>query len=149
MLAKQIGANIKAARLEKGWSLEKLAAKVEPATSYQQISRLEKGDRTLAVQWIERIGKALGVDPVSLIVPERAKEAAFILDEQVANEVARTLAEVALHGGEPENGTVQAIALMLQELTATFAEHPQAALDARVVRPLLTLANRRYGPLAS
>jgi len=154
MLAKQIGANIKAAREAKRpkLSLEKLAAKIQPKTSYQQLSRLEKGDRALTVEWIERIAKALEVDPMSLIAPEykeRQERAGFTLDEQVANEVARTLAVVALDGDEPENGTVQVIALMLQELTATFSEHPAVASDVQLARPLLTLAGKRFAPAAS
>lgn len=149
MLAKEIGANIHSARKGRGWSLQCLAAKVEPKTSYQQIARLEKGDRTLTVQWVERIAKALETDPLDLIIPDRERAQGFTLDEQVANEVARTLAEVALQGEEPENGTVQAISLLLQELTATFAEHPRAASDAQVVRPLLTLASKRFAPSAN
>lgn len=150
MLAGKIGGNVKALRKAKGWSLEKLAARVEPPSSYQQISRLEKGDRTLSVQWVERIAKALDVDPVELIAADRRVEPqAFSLDEQVANEVARTLARVALEGEEPENGTVQALSLILQELTATFSAHPQAYRDPAVARPVVDLASRRYGPAAS
>ena len=43
MLAKQIGTNIKTARKARGWSLERLAARVEPETSYQQLARLADG----------------------------------------------------------------------------------------------------------
>jgi transcriptional regulator with XRE-family HTH domain len=145
MLAGTIGQNIQKARKCRGWSLEKLAARVEPKTSYQQLARLEKGDRTLSVQWVERIAKALGVDPIDLIAPER-KAAAFSLDEQVANEVALTVARVALDGADPEPGTVQAISLMLQELIALFAAHPEASQDARVARPVVDLASRRFVP---
>lgn len=148
VLAKQIGENIKQARKAKGWSLERLAARVEPASSYQQISRLEKGDRALTVQWVERIATALEIDPLSLMAPERDRPQRFTLDEQVANEVALTLAEVALQGERPDNGIVQEIALILRELTATFAAHPQAAADAQVARPLLDVLGRRYVPEA-
>jgi transcriptional regulator with XRE-family HTH domain len=148
MLSERVGQNIKAARKARNMSLEKLAAKVDPVTSYQHLSRLEKGGDALNFEWVERIAKALDLEPTELISPDQ-KGGAFTLDEQVANEVARTLAEVALQGEEPESGTVQAIALLLQELTATFAEHPQAASDAQVVRPLLTLAGKRYVPSAS
>jgi transcriptional regulator with XRE-family HTH domain len=146
MLAKQIGANIKAARKAKGWSLEKLAAKVEPKSSYQHMSRLEKGGPALDIEWIERIARALGVDPLSLVAPDQPKTQGFTLDEQVANEVARTLAEVALRGEEPETGTVQAIALILTRLTETFSEHPQTAADVQAALPLLNLASKLYVP---
>ena len=151
MLGKRIGETIKAARKAKGLSLERLAAKIAPPTTYQHMSRLEKGGPALNIEWIERIARALDIDPMELLAPDLVNRhpTRFLLDEQVANEIARTLAEVALGGDEPENGTVQAIALLLLELNATFAEHPQAASDAQVVRPLLTLASRRYGPEAN
>jgi transcriptional regulator with XRE-family HTH domain len=149
MLARQIGANVKALRKQKGWSLQKLAARVEPKSSYQQIGRLEKGDRTLSVQWVERLAKALGVDPVELIDPDRPRAAGFILDEQVANEVARMLAKVALAGEEPGGGTVQALSLMLQELTTTFSAYPEAASDPQVARPVVDLASRRFSPVGN
>lgn len=144
MLAGQIGANIKAARKAKGWSLEKLAARVEPKTSYQQLARLEKGDRTLSVQWVERIARALGVDVMDLIVGSRPQPQAMALDEQVANEVAETLAEVALDGATPQAGTVQALSLIIQELFQTFAAYPQASRDPAVARPVVDIASRRF-----
>jgi transcriptional regulator with XRE-family HTH domain len=146
MLGKQVGTNIERARKAKGWTLERLAATVRPKTSHQHISRIEKGQRTLTVDWIERIAKALGVDPVELIDPGRARATGFILDEQVANEVARMLAKVALAGEEPGGGTVQALSLMLQELTTTFSAYPEAATDPQVARPVVDLASRRFSP---
>jgi ribosome-binding protein aMBF1 (putative translation factor) len=53
MLAKQIGANIKAARKARGLSLEKVAAAIDPPTSYQQLSRLEDAERPLTLEWVE------------------------------------------------------------------------------------------------
>lgn len=150
MLAKQIGGHIKAARKAKGWSLETLAAKVSPPTSYQQISRLEKGSRALTVQWIERIATAMRVDQISLIAPDKGPSLpSFHLDEQVADEIARTLAVVALQGAEPGDGTVQVLSLMLQELSATFVAHPQAASDPQIALPVIDLASRRFAPVAS
>jgi transcriptional regulator with XRE-family HTH domain len=150
MLAKRIGANIKAARKQRGISLERLAAKVVPPTSYQQLSRLEKGDRALTVEWVERIANALGVDPLSLVAPDLAGQEtrAFHLDEQVANEVARTLAAVAT-GDDPDPGTVQVVALMLVELLATFSKYPQAATDAQVARPVVDLLAQRFAAAAN
>jgi transcriptional regulator with XRE-family HTH domain len=151
MLGKRIGANIKAARKAKGWSLEKLAAAVEPKSSYQQIARLESADRPITADWIERISAALEIDPVMLMAPELSRKGGggFTLDEQVANEVAQTLALVAREGAEPEPGIVQALALMLTELTLTFSEHPAVAADAERARPLLTLVGRRFVPLVN
>jgi transcriptional regulator with XRE-family HTH domain len=144
MLARQIGENIKRARKTQGISLERLAARVEPATSYQQLSRLEKGDRALTVDWIERIARALGVPPQELILPDAERD--FSLGEQVANEIAQTLAAVVLGGEAPDDDIVQVVALMLQELSATFARHPEAFRDATVARPVIDLAGMRYVP---
>lgn len=147
MLAKLIGENMKAARKARGLSLEKVAARCEPPTSYQHLSRLEKGDRSLTVDWIERVAKALGVEPVTLITGRSSP--APELNEQVANEIARILALVARDGEPAENGTVQAVSLLLQELTATFLRHPQAYRDPNVARPVLDLAGRRFAPSAN
>lgn len=143
MLGRAIGENIKAARKSRNLSLEKLAAKVHPPTSYQQLSRLEQG-RMLTIEWIERIATALDMEPMELIRSE-ALDLNLELSEQVANEVARTLTLVARDGEPAESGTVQAVSLMLQELTATFLKHPQAYRDPQVARPVLDLVGRRHG----
>lgn len=148
MLGRVIGENIKAARKARGLSLEKLAERIEPKTSYQQLSRIEKGTRTLSVDWVERIAKALRVDPIELIKPDQPKPIDPRLDEQVANELGRTLAQLALQGAEPDEGIVEVLALALQELTATFLTHPQAYRDPEVARPVLDLVGRRYAPSA-
>ena len=151
MLAERVAENIRRLRKARGWSLEQVAAKCSPATSYQQISRLEKQTRTVDFAWVERIAPAFGLNPIELIVGERIQteqpdHLVFSLGEQVATEVARTLGQVALGGEEPDDGTVQALSLMLQELTETFARHPQAFRDAAVARPVIDLAGRRYVP---
>jgi transcriptional regulator with XRE-family HTH domain len=145
MLAGTIGANIKAARKAKGWSLERLAARVEPPTSYQQISRLEQG-RMLTIDWIEKIAKALGADPLELMGgTSESRPLAEGMSEQVSAEVARVVAQVALQGKEPEPGTVEALTLILKELSATFARHPQAYQDPAIALPVVDLAARRFG----
>jgi transcriptional regulator with XRE-family HTH domain len=139
-LGKAIGENIKAARRAKGLSLQKLARLVQPETSYQQLSRLEQG-RMLTIEWIEKIGEALEIEPMTLIRGEALAD--LEMSEQVATEVARTLALVARDGEPAEPGTVQALALMLQELTETFLKYPQAYRDPQVARPVLDLAGRK------
>ena len=146
MLAGIIGANIQKARKAKGWSLEKLAARVEPKTSYQQVSRLEKG-RMLTIDWIERLAKALGVDPLDLMALREQPQ--LEMSEPVANEIAQMLALVALDGREPEPDTVLVLSLMLQELTATFSKHPQAYRDPEVARLAVDMTARRFAPLAN
>jgi transcriptional regulator with XRE-family HTH domain len=151
MLAERVAENIARLRKARGWSLERVGVGCVPPTSYQQISRLEKGERTVDFEWVERIAPAFGLNPLELIVGEQIQTdkpdyIVFSLGEQVANEVARELARVALSGEEPDDGTVQVLALMLQELTATFAAHPQAYHDPKIALPVIGLAGRRYGP---
>lgn len=52
---------IKQFRDAKGWSLADLAE--HAGTSPQQVERLEKGHRRLTVDWMVRLGRALGVEP--------------------------------------------------------------------------------------
>lgn len=146
MLAKRVGENIRAARKARGWSLEQLAAAVTPASTHQHISRLERGNASLDLGWLERVGAALGVDPVELVTgpkAERIDRADLRLSGQVADEVARVLATVARDGEEPSPGTVQVLALMLQELTVTFARHPEAMQNPAVVRPVTDSLSRQ------
>jgi transcriptional regulator with XRE-family HTH domain len=58
-------------REAKGWTLERLAAEVAERTgietSYQQMSRLEKGQRGLNDEWLRILAKTLGVSKASLL----------------------------------------------------------------------------------
>jgi transcriptional regulator with XRE-family HTH domain len=149
MLAKRVSENIRRVRKARGLSLERVAEKCVPKTSYQQISRLEENGRRLTLDWVERIGHAMSVDPIELITGQNAAGRPAGLSEQVANEVARTLARVALGGEEPDDGTLQVLSLMLQELSETFSAHPQAFRDPEIARPVLALASRRSGHVAN
>lgn len=145
-LAKRIGANIKAVREARGLSLEKVAARVRPPTAYTTISRFEKGERSLTFDWLERIAAALEVDPIDLV--SSAQPPLRQMSEPVASEMAQTLARVVLGGGTPERGTVQVLALMLQELAETFSRHPEAFADPAIARPVLELTARRSASAA-
>lgn len=59
--------NIEKLRLSRGWSRPALAKLM--GTSYQQIERLEKGDRQLSQKWIDRAAAAFGVEPAAIITP--------------------------------------------------------------------------------
>ena len=146
-LAKRIGANIKAVRERKGWTLEKVAKRCDPPTAYTSIMRLEKGERRLTLDWLERIAKALEVDPIDLVA--KSEPPLRQMSEQVAAEMARILGRVALGGSEPDPDNVQVLSLMLQELSETFSRHPQAFADLDVARPVLDLSARRSSLAAS
>jgi transcriptional regulator with XRE-family HTH domain len=141
VLASRISENIRRLRLEKGWSRPQLGARLTPPTSGQQIEKLEKGDRRLTVDWIERVSKALGVDPAELIAGQGEQ---FTLTEPVANEVALTLARIVLEGGDPSPAIVGDLATVLIALSETFARHPQARRDPDVARPVVDLLAQRH-----
>ena len=58
---------LRAIRKEKGMTLADVAAACEPPTTPQTVGRIETGTRTLSTDWMERLGKALGVEPASLV----------------------------------------------------------------------------------
>lgn len=137
----RIRENITALREKRGLSRGQLAHMMTPQTSRQQIEKLEKGERPLTVDWIERIAVALDVDPAALVAGESGE---FILTEQVASEVARSLARVALRGAEPDRATVQVLALMLSELLDMFARHPATRSDLQALRPAIDFLSRQH-----
>jgi transcriptional regulator with XRE-family HTH domain len=140
VLGDQIRREIVRLREQRGWSRADLAKRVSPPTSSQQIERLEKGQRQLDTGWIEKIAKALHVDPVQLVAGE---EQLFEFSPQVADEIAEHLARVVLQGDEPTPGIVQDLSTILQEMSATFARHPQARRDPLMARPVVDLLTHR------
>lgn len=60
--------NIARFREANGWSRPDLAKRM--STSPQQVERLEKGDRKLTQEWMERAAKALGVSISAIIEPD-------------------------------------------------------------------------------
>jgi transcriptional regulator with XRE-family HTH domain len=59
------GANVRAARLERGWTQEDLAAKSGLATV--QVSRIERGRREVRLTTLLRLAAALGAAPNELL----------------------------------------------------------------------------------
>ena len=142
VLATIISENIRRLREEKGWSRPSLGNRMSPPTSGQQIEKLEKGERRLTVDWIERVARALGVDPAELIAGQGQQ---FTLDESVASEVAASLARVVLQGREPSPDIVADLSLILRDLSETFSRHESARHDPEVARPVIDLLVTRHG----
>jgi transcriptional regulator with XRE-family HTH domain len=140
VLAARISENIKRLREERGWSRPQLGLRVSPPTSGQQIEKLEKGDRRMTCDWVERIANALGIDPAELLAGQGEL---FTLSEPVADEVAEVVSRIALQGAAPDPEIVQVISLLLQELSATYARYPQARRDPQVARPVIDLLAHR------
>ncbi|MFT4025879.1 MAG: helix-turn-helix transcriptional regulator [Novosphingobium sp.] len=65
-------------RKEKGLTLADVAARCSPATTAQTIGRLETGTRNLSLVWMNRIAKALEVDPELLVRGEQAAQPQLI-----------------------------------------------------------------------
>jgi transcriptional regulator with XRE-family HTH domain len=140
MLGDRIRAEIVRRREAKGWSRPQLGARLTPPTSGQQIERLEKGMRQLDTEWLEKLAIALGADPAELVAGEQQR---YELTQQVANEVALEMARFVLRGGEPDQETVEGLAILIQGLSATFEDDPQARLDAQVARPVVRALARQ------
>lgn len=81
-----ISNNIKTERLKQKLSQRKLAEII--GTSQQQIDLLEKGDRKLTLEWIERIAEGLGISPFELL-PEiwGDQESTSGLDRNLMNDI--------------------------------------------------------------
>ena len=58
-------------RKDKGMTLEDVALRCDPPTTPQTIGRLETGQRTLSLNWINRIAAAMAVDPSRLLEEEQ------------------------------------------------------------------------------
>lgn len=65
-------------RKEKGLTLADVAARCSPATTAQTIGRLETGTRNLSLVWMNRIAKALEVDPELLVKGEQSENPKII-----------------------------------------------------------------------
>ena len=61
-------------RKQKNMTLAEVAAACDPPTTAQTIGRLETGMRNLSLGWMNKIGKALGVDPELLVKGEAADQ---------------------------------------------------------------------------
>ncbi|HEX4737576.1 MAG TPA: helix-turn-helix transcriptional regulator [Allosphingosinicella sp.] len=63
---------IREVRLAKKLTLQDVADRCDPPTTPQTVGRLETGTRTVSVGWLNRIGRALGVEGGDLVqLPDR------------------------------------------------------------------------------
>lgn len=61
---------IREIRQAREMTLAELASACDPPTTAQTIGRLETGTRNLSIKWMDRIGRALGIDPGQLVRSE-------------------------------------------------------------------------------
>ena len=72
--------NIAKLREARGWARPELAKRM--GTSAQQVERLEKGQRGLKPEWIEKAARALGVPPADIITPIGEDTSAYFSPDQ-------------------------------------------------------------------
>lgn len=63
---------IRAIRKDRGMTLADVAEACDPPTTAQTIGRLETGTRNLSLRWMEKIARALQVEPEALMRSEAA-----------------------------------------------------------------------------
>lgn len=76
--------NIERFREERGWSRPDLAKLM--GTSPQQVERLEKGQRSLKLEWIDKAAEAFGVAPAAIISKDAAGEIMYLPSPPVSAE---------------------------------------------------------------
>ena len=96
---------IREVRRAKKMTLQDVADRCQPPTTPQTIGRLETGTRTVSVGWLNRIGKALGVEAGDLVkLPDREDvPVAATLDHDGARASRR---ESVIVPPQPEPGVV-------------------------------------------
>jgi transcriptional regulator with XRE-family HTH domain len=72
-LAEQVGARIRRLRKQRNMTLEQLGKLC--GTSPQSAQRFESANMTLSLLWLERVAKALGVEPYELLADNCMAEA--------------------------------------------------------------------------
>ncbi|MEP3420185.1 MAG: helix-turn-helix transcriptional regulator [Erythrobacter sp.] len=105
---------IREIRKAKGLTLADLAEACDPPTTAQTIGRLETGMRNLSINWMDRIGTALGVDPEILVRS----------DEQPR---AQVVAELGL--SDPEALSAPREAILPTEMAAQSDDSPMLVLE--------------------
>ncbi len=72
---------IKQLREIRGWSQAELGSRLNPPTSQQQIDKLEKGQRRMTVDWLNKFAAAFECDPLLIlgeVAPMTPKEQAVL-----------------------------------------------------------------------
>ncbi|MBS3960587.1 MAG: helix-turn-helix transcriptional regulator [Sandarakinorhabdus sp.] len=112
-------------RKARGLTLADVAARCVPATTAVTVGRLETGARQLTVLWIERLARALDVDPKQLFAQE--SDSAIPVAAVLAVDGAQALAApLSLHPPAPLPG---AIGLLVRESQGDYRAGDQLWLE--------------------
>ncbi|RYZ85436.1 MAG: XRE family transcriptional regulator [Proteobacteria bacterium] len=82
MLRKVVARNITRIRVDQGLSKVQLAKRTKPALNPSQITRVESGDSNLSLDFVERIAKALGVPPATLLSSQSGDDELKLLERK-------------------------------------------------------------------
>lgn len=113
---------IREIRKARGMTLADLAEACTPPTTAQTIGRLETGMRNLSTRWMDRIGKALEVDPQVLVRSEEQARAQVVAELGLAEPEALATPREAILPTEIAASADGANMLVL-EVTASVGEY--------------------------
>lgn len=113
---------IREIRKAKGLTLAQLAAACDPPTTAQTVGRLETGMRTLSINWMDRLGEALGVDPETLVRSETQERPSVIAELALNEAIALPTAREALFPHELAQGPSDG-PMLVMEVTAAVSEY--------------------------
>ena len=113
--------NLRRLRKQKNVSQDVLAAAAGTTRDYY--GKLERGDKKLTLDYIERLAEALGVEPYQIIAPERL----FPTEEQLADML--RLAQQQLPAGLPYSEWPRVVAGALHVRLQTLASDRASAHD--------------------
>ncbi len=113
---------IREIRKAKGLTLAELAEACIPPTTAQTIGRLETGTRTLSINWMDRIGTALGIDPENLVRSDHQPRPQIIAELGHSEALALPAPREAVLPHELAQGAEDP-AMMVLEVTATVGEY--------------------------
>ena len=94
-LPELVGDRIKGLRKARGWTQEQLAEAA--CLHYSYIGGVERGDRNISLETLEKIVEAFGVEPLELFRFESAPDAAAwrgAIDEHLSLVSSRTIKEI-------------------------------------------------------
>jgi transcriptional regulator with XRE-family HTH domain len=114
-LAEQIPALLRLARKRQGLTLQKMADRLN--TTPQTISRLEVGDMTMSLEWLDRMLRVLDLHPSDLLSPRKVDEIRADVAKQITASMVFELRELA-------DSVEQRFEIMLGKYDGTSAEHP-------------------------
>lgn len=113
---------IREIRKAKGMTLAQLAQACDPPTTAQTIGRIETGMRTLSIKWMDRLGKALGVDPETLVRSETQARPAVIAELTLNEALALSTPRETILPSELAQGPDDRLMVVL-EVTAPVSEY--------------------------